>query len=694
MATYTKTGTAANDTFAIGSITNFNAPSSGSIFNIDGGAGSDILQLNNTGSLSYNSRFPSTGFVINPVNALGVIVVSGASSGGKSYTFNLTSVETLVFSDRTVTLTYADTTPPVFASATVNGSSLVMTYTEANTLDAANAPAVTAFTVSGTSSGAHTVSAVAVNAAAKTVTLTLATAVANGETVTVAYTDPTAGNDVKAIQDAAGNDAVTLAATAVTNNTPVPTNHAPTGAVTITGTATQGQTLTESHTTLADADGIVGTVSIQWYAGGTAISGATAANYTLTSNEVNKSIKVVASYTDGHGTPESVSSDTVLFGATLDPVTTVQNVAALHTELDGHVPATGYADVQAGMDDYYKTLTTLHSATTDVAVRTISVTSQGSLDVNPSAHEALVIDTTGLTPGARLDLNNVDFAIIIADETRTTTIRGGEGNNIVYAGAGQQDILLGAGDDILHGGAGNDTIGSLGGTDQLFGDAGNDILSGGDDNDTLWGGAGDDTLWGGNGIDTAAFSGNFANYTIKFNDTDSSYQIKDNVGTDGTDVVHDVEVFQFADFPVGKIDDNLDPSLNSVNLGNPGVTGVAVGTTIVFTFSEDIALKVVEKATDIVVHAGSSTGAPVAASTTVSGNTLTIDPTANLSNSTHYYVTLASGSIHDLFGHSNAITTYDFTTADPYVAPPAESSSAAIAIAGIGGVGLLAWLLL
>ena len=31
-----------------------------------------------------------------------------------------------------------------------------------------------------------------------------------------------------------------------------------------------------------------------------------------------------------------------------------------------------------------------------------------------------------------------------------TTIRGGEGNNIVYAGAGQQDILLGAGDDILH----------------------------------------------------------------------------------------------------------------------------------------------------------------------------------------------------------------------------------------------------
>ncbi|MEI6638709.1 MAG: Ig-like domain-containing protein [Chlorobium sp.] len=112
-----------------------------------------------------------------------------------------------------------DKTAPVFASATVNGSTLVMSYTELNTLDATNTPAATAFAVSGVSSGAHTVSAVAVNADLKTVMLTFATAVANGETVTVTYNDPTTGNDANAIQDAAGNDAATFTAQSVTNNT-------------------------------------------------------------------------------------------------------------------------------------------------------------------------------------------------------------------------------------------------------------------------------------------------------------------------------------------------------------------------------------------------------------------------------------------------------------------------------------------
>jgi uncharacterized repeat protein (TIGR02059 family) len=113
----------------------------------------------------------------------------------------------------------ADTTAPVFASAAVNGASLVMTYTEANALDAANPPSTSAFAVT-VASVARSVSAVTVDASAKTVTLTLASAVAEGEAVTVAYTDPTGGNDVNAIQDASGNDASTLGATTVTNNTP------------------------------------------------------------------------------------------------------------------------------------------------------------------------------------------------------------------------------------------------------------------------------------------------------------------------------------------------------------------------------------------------------------------------------------------------------------------------------------------
>ncbi|WP_274532753.1 SwmB domain-containing protein, partial [Aureimonas ureilytica] len=79
----------------------------------------------------------------------------------------------------------------------------------------------TAFTV--TSGGAAVaVNAVAVDAAAKIVTLTLASAISHGQAVTVAYADPTAGDDANAIQDGAGNDAMSLLPTAVSNTTPTP----------------------------------------------------------------------------------------------------------------------------------------------------------------------------------------------------------------------------------------------------------------------------------------------------------------------------------------------------------------------------------------------------------------------------------------------------------------------------------------
>ena len=83
-------------------------------------------------------------------------------------------------------------------------------------------------------------------------------------------------------------------------------NDAPTGAVTITGIATQNQLLTVSNS-LADIDGL-GTISYQWLTGGIAIDGATASTLTLTQAQVGKTITVQAAYTDLLGTAESVSS--------------------------------------------------------------------------------------------------------------------------------------------------------------------------------------------------------------------------------------------------------------------------------------------------------------------------------------------------------------------------------------------------
>jgi uncharacterized repeat protein (TIGR02059 family) len=120
-----------------------------------------------------------------------------------------------------------DTTAPTFQSAasSVDGTKVILTYDEA--LNATTA-AVGDFAVT-IGGNPNIVTAVAVNGS--TVELTLTTTVANGNVVTVAYTDPTGGDDASAIQDAAGNDAITIVAQTVTNNVPdttAPAAHATT----------------------------------------------------------------------------------------------------------------------------------------------------------------------------------------------------------------------------------------------------------------------------------------------------------------------------------------------------------------------------------------------------------------------------------------------------------------------------------
>ena len=104
-----------------------------------------------------------------------------------------------------------DTTAPVLQSGSVNalGTSLTLTYSEA--LSSTTAP-TSAFTVTvgGTT---RAVSAAVVSGS--TVVLTLASAIGQGQAVTVAYTDPTAGNDANAVQDTAGNDAASAGSSAI-----------------------------------------------------------------------------------------------------------------------------------------------------------------------------------------------------------------------------------------------------------------------------------------------------------------------------------------------------------------------------------------------------------------------------------------------------------------------------------------------
>ena len=97
------------------------------------------------------------------------------------------------------------------AVTSTDGTKIILTFTEAvsGTTAAASDFAVTVSAMTRTVS--------AVEASDKTVVLTLSSAVAAGETITVSYTDPTSANDENAIQDIGGNDLESFPALAVTN---------------------------------------------------------------------------------------------------------------------------------------------------------------------------------------------------------------------------------------------------------------------------------------------------------------------------------------------------------------------------------------------------------------------------------------------------------------------------------------------
>lgn len=163
-------------------------------------------------------------------------------------------------------------------------------------------PAVAWLTITGTATENQTLTA-ALGGGAPVVTsyqwLRGYAPISGATSSTYTLTDADVGRVIRVVANGDQYSAPTTAIAGV--------NDTPTGSVTISGTATQGQTLTAVTTTIADPDGL-GPFSYQWRRAGAPISGATAQTYTLVQADVGAAMSVVVSWTDQQGFSESLTS--------------------------------------------------------------------------------------------------------------------------------------------------------------------------------------------------------------------------------------------------------------------------------------------------------------------------------------------------------------------------------------------------
>jgi VCBS repeat-containing protein len=433
-------------------------------------------------------------------------------------------------------------------------------------------------------------------------------------------------------------------------------------------------------------------------------------------------------FADGYQFMGAAGDATLTGGAGTDTVTYNTALAAITVDLsNGIATSTPGGDAGIGTD----TLISIENVTGGDFADTITGSSANNTLVGGKGNDT--IDGAAGVDTVVLSGNYADYTIRYDGTTHAYTIADKsadrDGTDTViniekFQFADGYGFHGGAGDETLTGGAGNDTVmyltahagitvdlGTGSATSTDGGDAagiGTDSLVsienviGGDFADTiignnadnrLEGGKGNDTLLGGGGNDTAVFSGNLADYDVSYNAAIDTYTITDNIaGRDGTDTVTNVHNFQFADKLTTDI---LKPTVGTFSPGS-GATGVGVGNDVVLTFSEAI-----HRGTGtIAIRTGSSTGPIVASSddatalVTVSDTTVSINPTSNLAYNTHYYVTFADGSIHDLAENSYAGTLYDYdftTGADPYAGGSPDGGSGSGTLIGLGLLGVLAW---
>ena len=110
---------------------------------------------------------------------------------------------------------------------------------------------------------------------------------------------------------------------------------------------------------------------------------------------------------------------------------------------------------------------------------------------------------------------------------------------------------------------GNVTIAMGAVIENAIGGSAADAITGNAAANRITGGAGNDVLDGGAGVDVAVYAGKFASYSVSALAT-GGWQIKDNVGSDGTDTAVNIESLRFADRAVALVDSRVASAMASV----------------------------------------------------------------------------------------------------------------------------------
>ena len=294
-------------------------------------------------------------------------------------------------------------------------------------------------------------------------------------------------------------------------------NNLPTGEITISGTASQGNDLTAVTTALADEDGL-GTLSYQWLRDGEEISGATSESYELGENDGGEIINVKVTYTDKYGGNEEVSSismDEVNFKPTLENSLTnvfVREGEEKVSEASGKV----FSDEDGDTLEFKLELVdgntapdwlSVNPTTGEVTVTSNAKAGQYYFIYTGSDLSASVNNTFSVF--VQEDIAGNEF--ILMDDNRSVEAFG---DNIVIGGEGDDSVVNFSGSSYVDGGSGDDFIIGGGGDDILLGGSGDDVLIGdismmfSPGVDFLFAGIGDDFLEGREGSDTFVFKAN------------------------------------------------------------------------------------------------------------------------------------------------------------------------------------------